>query len=133
MIDEILRLESPVQFIWRVAVMDAEIGGVPIPAGTRLVLFLGSGNRDPRKFADADEFIVDRSRVVKEQLAFGRGVHLCVGAPLARLEGELAFDVIFDRLDNIRLATPVEEVRHIDNASFRAPSRLELEFSPARP
>ena len=111
-------------------VEDAEVGGVRIPAGSKLALFLGSGNRDDRKFSEPDQFWIDRPRVIKDQLAFGRGVHLCVGAPLARLEGRVAFEVILARLKNIRLAQPASEIRHIENASFRAPAAVNLTFDP---
>jgi cytochrome P450 len=132
MLEEVLRLECPVQFIWRQAIAEAEIGGVPIPVGARLALFLGGANRDERKFEDPDRFWVGRPQVVREQLAFGRGIHRCLGRPLARLEGEVAFDVLFERLASIRLATDRERIRHITNPSFRAPAQLPLRVEPAR-
>jgi cytochrome P450 len=133
MIEEVLRLESPVQFILRHCVQDAEIAGVPIAAGANIVLFLGAGNRDGRRFEDAAEFCPERQRLVKDNLAFGRGIHLCMGAPLARLEGQLAFEEIFARLHNLRLAQAPDEIRHLDDATFRAPASLRVEFDAAVP
>jgi cytochrome P450 len=129
MLEEVLRLESPIQFIWRRALTDAEVGGVSIPAGSKLALFLAAANRDERKFKDPERFQIGRPRVVKEQLAFGRGIHLCVGKPLAGLEGEVVFDVLLDRLSDIRLAVPVADVRHVRNPSFRAPAALPIQFT----
>src|SRR6185312_14514079 len=122
-----------IQFTWRRATQDTEVGGVPVAAGTRLVLFYGSGNRDERCFADPDAFRIDRPRLVKDSLAFGRGIHLCMGAPLARLEGQLAFEEIFARLHNLRLGEAPEEIRHLDDATFRAPASLRVEFDAAVP
>jgi cytochrome P450 len=131
MLEEVLRLESPIQFTWRRATQDTEVGGVPIAAGTRLVLFYGSGNRDERCFADPEAFRIDRPRLVKDSLAFGRGIHLCMGAPLARLEGQLAFEELFARLDNLRFADEDDEIRHLEVASFRSPTSLRVAFEPA--
>jgi len=85
-IEEALRFESPVQGLSRVAKIDAQVGGVPIPAGAQLVLMYGSANRDERHFAHPEKFKIDREDA-REHFAFGGGIHYCLGAPLARLEG----------------------------------------------
>jgi cytochrome P450 len=129
LLEEALRLESPVQWTQRRVMKDAEIGGVPVKAGTTLLCLWASGNRDPRRWGDdADEFRVDRPSIAKHHLAFGRGTHLCLGAPLARLEGEIAFDILFDRIENVRLAPGKENPRHIQVHHMRAPSAVRLQF-----
>ncbi len=128
-VEEALRLESPVQWTQRQVLQDVEIGGVPVQAGTTLLCLWASGNRDRDRWGDdADEFRVDRPQVAKHHLAFGRGTHLCLGAPLARLEGEIAFNAIFDRLEHLRLAPGKNDFRHIDVHHMRAPAALHIEF-----
>jgi cytochrome P450 len=102
---------------------------VPVAAGSTLLCLWASGNRDPRRWGDdSDAFRVDRPNIAKHHLAFGRGTHLCLGAPLARLEGEIAFNVIFDRLENLRLAPGKHDVEHIQVHHMRAPSAVHLQF-----
>jgi cytochrome P450 len=131
MLEEVLRLESPIQFIWRTATRDTEIGGVPIPEGSRIAVLLAAANRDEERFAEPDAFEIDRRGVAKDSLAFGRGIHFCLGAPLARLEGEVAFEVLFERLRDIRLARGRGELAHLPHPTFRAPQALHLEFDAA--
>jgi cytochrome P450 len=107
-IEEVLRLEPPVQGIWRVAIEDVEIGGVAIPADSLLYLVTGSANRDPETFPDADTLNVDHGRA--RHLAFGRGEHVCLGMNLAKLEAKIALSVLLERCDNISLADPDAEL-----------------------
>lgn len=86
-VDELLRFESPVQCFFRTTTQDVEMHGVTIPADEKVMLIYGSANRDPRKFADPAVFRVDRRPT--DHLAFGNGVHYCLGAPLARLEADI--------------------------------------------
>ncbi|HOW96000.1 MAG TPA: cytochrome P450, partial [Mycolicibacterium fallax] len=86
----------------RLARKSTSLGGVRIPAGTTLMLCLGAANRDPRKFDNPNEFHADR-RNVREHLAFGRGIHTCAGAPLARVEGRVTLNRLLDRMSDIRL------------------------------
>ena len=104
-VEEALRLEAPVQGMWRVAVEDAEIGGVAVPKGSFLMLRYGAANRDEAQFPDPDRFDVGRENA-RTHLSFGLGIHFCVGAPLARLELEVALGVLFARLPGLRLAGP---------------------------
>ncbi|MDX6505795.1 MAG: hypothetical protein QOG06_439 [Gaiellaceae bacterium] len=129
-IDEALRLESPVQWLQRLTTQDTELAGTPIPAGSIVLLLWGSGNRDERQFEDPERFWVDRPRVAKEQLAFGNGTHLCVGAPLARLEGQIAFEQLLTRLKNIRLSEKNDFAR-ITTVNHRAPAAVHIEFERA--
>lgn len=101
-IEEVLRYRSPVQAMTRVAVEDVTIHGRSIEEGDRLVAWLGSGNRDERRFDDADAFVPDRTP--NQHFGFGYGTHYCVGAPLARLEARVAISELLDRLETVALA-----------------------------
>jgi cytochrome P450 len=127
LIEEALRIESPVQGLFRTAKTDVEVGGVKVPAGARLVLMYASGNRDNDKFPQAESFDVCRSNA-KDHLAFGAGIHYCLGAPLARLEGKVAFEILLDRLTNIRLAPNKNDFTHTPSFILRGLKELHLEF-----
>jgi cytochrome P450 len=132
MLEETLRMESPVQSRERVTTQDVELSGVTIPAGSAVLLIHASGNRDPRRFTDPGRFDVDRSRKeLKQHFGFGLGRHFCLGAPLARMEGGVAFKCLFSRLRGIRLAEGENDFSHIDFTHFRAVRALHLEFEPA--
>ncbi|GIG56488.1 cytochrome P450 [Longispora fulva] len=108
-IEEFLRFESPVETAtFRVAVEDVELGGTTIPAGAAVLIGLLSGNRDDRRFADPDQF--DPARRDNAHLAFGHGIHYCLGAPLARLEARIALGSLLDRFGDLRLAVDPAEV-----------------------
>lgn len=100
-IEESLRFRSPVQSMFRVAAQDVELGGHLLPEGSPVVAWIGSANRDEAQFTDADRF--DPARTPNRHLAFGHGVHFCLGAPLARLEASLALEAVLDRLPNLRV------------------------------
>jgi cytochrome P450 len=129
-VEETLRLESPVQGLFRSAKADTEIGGVPVPAGARLVLMYASGNRDEAAFAEAESFDVCRDNA-REHLAFGQGVHYCLGAPLARLEGVIALQTLLTRLPNLRLAPARNDFTHTPSFILRGLKALHLAFDPA--
>ena len=112
-VEESLRLESPIQWLARLCTETTKVGGVTIPKGAVLALLYGSGNRDAAKFENPDTFDPGRLRLAKQHLAFGRGIHLCAGAPLARLEGEIGFQRLFARLQNIRLDETRSDLRNI--------------------
>ena len=106
-VEEALRLEPPVQGLYRTATVDTEIGGVAIKAGEHLMLVYAAGNRDEDKFVDAPT--IDPCRpAVMSHLAFGHGEHFCVGSALARAEGRIALEVLLDRLDDLRYADGVD-------------------------
>ncbi len=100
-VEECLRLASPNQGLFRIVTRDTELGGVPLPAGSTLWVLYGSANRDEAMFGDnAADFDADRERV-QQHIAFGKGVHYCVGAPLARLEVTIALQVLARRFSSI--------------------------------
>jgi cytochrome P450 len=121
-IDELLRFDSPVQLDSRIARESIELRGRQIKPGQRVLCLLGAANRDPQAFPDPDR--LDVSRAAANHLAFGRGVHYCLGAPLARLEGRLVFEALLPRLDTMRLA---EEPRYRDQVTLRGLESLWLE------
>jgi cytochrome P450 len=104
-IEEVLRYDSPVQTIYRVATKRVTIAGVDLPAGTHLSVLLGSANRDERVFDAPAELRLDRSP--NEHVAFGNGVHFCLGAPLARLEARVALRTLLERAPGIHVAGPL--------------------------
>lgn len=127
LVEEALRLESPVQGLFRVAKQDTELGGTAIPAGARLIVMYGSANRDDGEFADAERFDVRRQNA-REHLAFGQGIHFCLGAALARLEGIIAIETLLSRLKDIRLAEGKNDFTHTPNVILRGLKALHLEF-----
>ena len=131
LIEEFLRLESPVQWLQRVCLQDTEIGGVPIPAGSILIIFWASGNRDEARFQCPEQFDLERPNGARHQLAFGHGIHLCLGAPLARLELRIAFESLLARLSNLRLVEEECDLRNVDSVRMRAPRRLVVAFDRA--
>jgi cytochrome P450 len=101
-VDEAMRLRPPITMMARVTTRDTTLAGVSIPAGRMVTPSIVSANQDERRFADADRFDVHRASG-NEQLAFGHGIHYCLGAPLARLEGRLALNLLLDRFADIRI------------------------------
>jgi cytochrome P450 len=102
-VEEVLRLSSPVQGLYRTARTDTEVAGVAIPAGSPILVWYAAGNRDPDSFPAPDEVDIERANI-RKHIAFGKGKHHCVGAPLARAEGVIAFEVLLDRLPNWTIA-----------------------------
>ena len=126
-VEEALRCESPVQGLFRMARLDTELGGVKIPAGSRLVLMYASANRDDQEFPQAERFEVCRANA-KDHVAFGAGIHYCLGAPLARLEATVAFETLLGRLQHLRLAEDKNDYRHTPSFILRGLKALHLEF-----
>ncbi len=109
-IEEALRYRSPVQAVFRVATEPTELGGRTIPEGTGVVAWLGSANRDERIFDAADEFVADRQP--NQHLSFGYGTHYCLGAPLARLEAQIALQSLLERFETFEpLETELQPIR----------------------
>jgi cytochrome P450 len=131
LIEDSLRLESPVQWHERICTQDAEVGGVKLPAGTMVLVIWASGNRDQARWQNPDAFGEERPGIARDQLAFGYGPHLCLGAPLARLEGRLAFEALFQRLGEIRLAPGKNDFEVEGGLHHRGVRRLFLEFDRA--
>lgn len=101
-VEEFLRYDAPLQLAFRFAAEDTEVAGSPVPTGTRLALLLGSANRDPEQFERPDE--LDFTRADNRHVAFGRGIHHCLGARLARLEARVAVEVLLERFSDIQLS-----------------------------
>jgi cytochrome P450 len=129
MVEEVLRLETPTNSMWRVVKQDAELGGVAIPKGSMVMLRFGSGNRDEAKFPDPDRFDVERKNA-NLHLSFGRGIHTCIGAMLSRKETNVAFRRLLARMQGFRLA-PGNDLKHHSNVLLRGLRRLEIEYEPA--
>ncbi|HEX5595572.1 MAG TPA: cytochrome P450 [Micromonosporaceae bacterium] len=104
MVEEGLRYESPAQGLFRTVVEETELAGVRLPAGARLMIHFGAANRDD-VFADPERFDITRD-IANRHLAFGKGIHVCIGAPLARLELRIALPRLIERLPGLRLAGP---------------------------
>ena len=128
-VEEMLRYEPPVHFTFRGALCDLEIGGVTIPKGSAVQLMLASGSRDPRRFDDPDTFIARRPN--NQHLGFGTGIHACFGAPLARLEGQIALRELARRLVNPRLLADPPPYRF--NPTLRGPRELPVAIDGVRP
>jgi cytochrome P450 len=132
-VEEALRLEPPVQGLYRTAVTDTEVGGVPIAAGQHLMLVYAAGNRDAARFEEPACLDPDRPHLMSH-LAFGTGEHFCLGAALARAEGRIALEVLLDRLDDLRPDEGVDLDRLDYEASYvlHGIRRLPVAFT-ARP
>jgi hypothetical protein len=102
-VEEVLRYDAPVQLAWRQATQALEIGGRTIEAGQVVLLNLAAANRDPDQFAEPDRFDITRQET--RQIGFGYGAHYCLGAPLARLEGQLALQTMLRRFSALQLAS----------------------------
>jgi len=126
-IEEVLRYRSPVQFMFRVTTGEVELGGQTIGPNQRVIALIGSANRDALKFAQPNVF--DITREPNPHLAFGHGIHYCLGAPLARLEAKVALSIILQRLQNMervgRGALPPT-----DAFILHGVKRLPLRFTP---
>ncbi|MYU13469.1 cytochrome P450 [Streptomyces sp. SID8361] len=130
LVEELLRFDPPVQMLpRRTPLSEIDIAGVTIPRGASVWLLLASGNRDPQRFLDPDRF--EPQRRDNQHLGFGSGVHSCFGAPLARLEAQIALTELARRLDGPRLLEDPPTYRR--NAVLRGPRHLPLAFEGLRP
>ncbi|MFI6705286.1 cytochrome P450 [Nonomuraea sp. NPDC050478] len=127
-VEEVLRYDPPVQLTARVALEDAELGGVRVPAGTSTLALVGAANRDPAAFPDPDRF--DVGRAPGRHLAFGLGVHFCLGAPLARLEGEVALAALAGAAPGLELADA--DPPYKENLVLRGLARLPVRLNRPR-
>jgi cytochrome P450 len=127
-IEEILRLEAPAQGLFRIVARDVEVGGVTLPRGARVMAHFASANRDHCVFAQPDDYEPQRADIGKH-LAFGKGIHFCIGAPLARLELGVALPMLLERLPGLRPgAEPGEREEIFFARGFR---RLPVLWDPA--
>ncbi|MGH7856012.1 MAG: cytochrome P450, partial [Candidatus Binatia bacterium] len=123
-VEELLRYDSPVQMTGRLAKVDLEIGGRPVKAGQSVSTIVASANRDPDQFTDPDR--LDLTRDPCNHLSFSAGIHFCLGANLARLEGQIALSTIVRRFPNLKLAT--EDLRYRPAPILRGLEALPVTF-----
>jgi cytochrome P450 len=123
-VEELLRYDSPVQFTSRHALADLEIGGRRVRAGETVIAVLGAANRDPAQFPDPDR--LDLARAPNRHIAFGGGIHFCLGAPLARVEARIAISAVLARLPGMEPG-PEPPVRR-DTVTLRGLSSLPVSF-----
>jgi cytochrome P450 len=126
-VDEVLRTDSPVQRTGRIAQRDTQVAGEHVRAGRLVVLLLGAANRDPAVFAEPDRFDVTRENA-GDHLAFSSGAHFCLGAALARMEGEVGLRALFDRFPDLALAGPP---RRRPTRVLRGYTSMPVRLSPA--
>jgi cytochrome P450 len=135
LVEETLRIESPVKGDFRLARRPATIGEAEVPAGATVMVLNGAANRDPRHFEDPAAFRVDRGNS-REQLAFGRGVHSCPGGSLARMEARVSIERLLDRMGDIRISESAHgpagdrRYQYVPTYILRGLTRLHLEFTP---
>lgn len=126
-VEEFLRYQGPLQVpTVRWASEDIEFGGQQIHRGDQVIILLSSANRDERAFEHADQ--LDITRKENHHLAFGKGIHYCLGAPLARLEGQIAISTLLKRMPNLRLAVDVQDLVWRPGVSLMALSKLPVTF-----
>ena len=125
-LEEVLRFESP-QTSWRrVTNVDTEVAGIKVPAGTQVFLSLGAANHEPELFPSPEKFDIHRDNA-KKHISFGYGIHFCLGARLARLEGEIAIQTLSERLPDLRLVDG-QNLSYSPNITFRGPEQLFVEW-----
>ncbi len=128
-VEEALRLSTPTQGMWRVVTRDVTLGGVDLAAGSRIVIVFSSANRDEAMYANPDDFDPDRENL-RNHLAFGKGIHFCLGANLTRLEGHVALEELTRRIDSFRLSDS-NEFNYFPSFMLRGLTSLNIDFTPA--
>ena len=133
MIEEVLRYDSPIQGTFRTTTQAVDVRGVTIPADSKVLLLWASANRDPEVFPDPDRFDIERPTKLASQrhLAFGIGIHFCLGAPLARLEARIATETVLRRMHRVE-PDPNGTIERVDNPFFRGLKHYPLLFEPMR-
>ncbi|MCA1840397.1 MAG: cytochrome P450 [Actinobacteria bacterium] len=124
LVEEVLRFDPPVQLTSRVAREPMKVGGYDIDKGQEMILLVGSANRDPEAFDQPDRF--DVSRVKNPHVSFSNGIHFCLGAPLARLEGRMVLQRLFERLPTMSLSD--EALVYKPNIVLRGLTELQVKF-----
>ncbi|MCF6472219.1 cytochrome P450 [Nonomuraea sp. MG754425] len=128
-VEEVLRYDPPVQLTSRVVLEDVTLGGEPLPRGTAVMAVIGAANRDPAVFPEPGRFDVTRSP--ERHLAFGLGIHFCLGATLARMEGEIALSALARAAPGLQLAEPAPAYR--ENLVLRGLAELPVRRRPGAP
>lgn len=127
-VEELLRLEPPVRGLSRMTTREVELGGKTLPEGAHMLLLYASGNDDETEFPNPRDFDVERKNLGRH-VAFGSGVHRCIGAALARMEIKVAAIEIVKRLDNIKLAISEDEIEYLPTVATRSIAKLPLTFT----
>lgn len=130
MIEETLRFLTPTNNMWRVVTADTVLGGVELKKGEVMLIKYGCANRDEAMFECPNDFQSDRKNA-KRHMAFGQGIHTCLGAQLARKEMSIAFPIVFDRLKNLRFAEGKNTFKYDPNILLRGVLEMHVEFDPA--
>jgi len=126
-VEEMLRYDSPVQTLMRFATIDTVVSGTPVESGALLAVIFGAANRDPAQFPKPERF--DVARKPNDHVAFGEGIHFCLGAPLARLEARVAFETIVERFTSVALADPTQPLSYRGSFVTRGLRELPLVVS----
>jgi cytochrome P450 len=129
LIEEVLRYDSPIQVVFRRMTQDVQLSGTTLAEGSAVFLLLGSANRDDRKFPDPDHFDLRRNR--RDHVAFGYGIHYCLGAELARLEAKMTLETLLFECPAFVPAT--ERPQRVSSVLIRGPQTLPLRFETTRP
>jgi cytochrome P450 len=127
LVEESLRVESPISGLYRTALVDTEVGGIAVPAGSHLLLCYGSGNRDPEQYADPDAVNLDRTGE-GAHLAFGQGPHFCLGSSLSRAESRIALAALLTRTTNLRRDPAAPPAQRVPSYILRGLTRLDVLF-----
>jgi cytochrome P450 len=129
-VEEVLRIESPSPGLPRVVIQDVVLNGVSIPKGAKLFLAYTSANRDETVFPDPEKFDIHRPNIT-HHMAFGRGIHYCIGAPLGRMEGRVALEVLAQRLPNLHMVEG-QTLDYSMNITFRGPNKLRMAWDTGK-
>jgi cytochrome P450 len=135
-VEETLRMESPVKGDFRLSRCPVKIGDVEVPAGTTVMVLNAAANRDPRHFKDPHSFELERPNA-RQQVAFGRGIHSCPGAPLARAEARIGFQRLLERTRSIRISEQhhgpagARRYQYVPTFILRGLTQLHIEFEKA--
>lgn len=127
-VEELLRIEPPVRGLSRMTTKEVELGGTMLPEGAHMLLLYASGNDDETEFQSPREFDINRGNLGRH-VAFGAGVHRCIGAALARMEIKVVAREIITRLDNIKLAATIDEITYLPTVATRSIAKLPMTFT----
>jgi cytochrome P450 len=131
-IEETLRYQSPIQRIPRITAQEVTIGGQKIPSGQDIFAFIGSANHDESVFPDPEKFDISRIPHDHFHLGFGHGIHFCLGAPLARLEGSIVLKIILERVQDLKIDDSKKHtIKPLPSFGFHGVSHLPLRFTPS--
>lgn len=123
-VEEVLRYDAPVQFVQRLVVREIEIFDTRLPAGAMVLALIGSANRDPEHFPNPDQFLINR--YPKDHLAFGSGIHFCLGAQLARIQATIVLEELLLKTTTLTSAQDVDQIEWVSMFQLRGPKHLRL-------